>query len=519
MTKLLNNRYQVLDVLGGGGFSTTFLVEDTHMPSRRRCVLKQLKPVSMEPSIQTLVQERFQREAAILETLGDLSDQIPRLYAYFTEANQYYLVQELITGRTLAEVVQTQGPLSEATVLDILLSLLPIIDLIHQRGIIHRDIKPENIILRDQDGKPVLIDFGAVKETLGTVINPQGEPTSSVVIGTPGFMATEQSRGFPTYASDLYSLGLTAIYLLTGKFPHELNIDPQTSQLRWHQSVLNLSPGLAVVLDRSINLAARDRYASAPDFLQALRDSMIKVDPVPLVPSPSYPPAVPPSPPQPRVPPTDLSVTVEPEVASEGFTPKKVGILSAIALASAVLSFVAVQQLWPVMTDLLAGRTDEPSSTPSVPSESPSVTPEVSPSSTPEVSPSPTSEVSASPTPEVSPSETPKVLPPPTGQFAAVAYSIPTGTYGYGFRYTSRAAAEQRALKECNERTPAQDCQALFWFQDACGSLARATSGAYGWAWDKQIQGSEQEALKQCTSYGGTDCQILLNLCSDRVIQ
>ena len=276
MTQLLNNRYQVLDVLGGGGFSTTFLVEDTHMPSRRRCVLKQLKPVSMDPSIQTLVQERFQREAAILETLGEVSDQIPRLHAYFTEAHQYYLVQELIVGHTLAEVVQAQGALSEATVLDMLLSLLPVIELIHQRGIIHRDIKPENIILRDQDGKPVLIDFGAVKETLGTVVNAQGQPTSSVVIGTPGFMAMEQSRGFPTYASDLYSLGLTAIYLLTGKFPHELNIDPQTSQLRWHQSILSLSPGLAAVLDRAISLVARDRYPTAAAFGQALRDSSIK---------------------------------------------------------------------------------------------------------------------------------------------------------------------------------------------------------------------------------------------------
>lgn len=516
MTKLLNNRYQVLDVLGGGGFSTTFLVEDTHMPSRRRCVLKQLKPVSVEPSIQTLVQERFQREAAILETLGDLSDQIPRLYAYFTEANQYYLVQELIAGRTLAEVVQTQGALNEATVLDILLSLLPIIDLIHQRGIIHRDIKPENIILRDQDGKPVLIDFGAVKETLGTVVNAQGEPTGSVVIGTPGFMATEQSRGFPTYASDLYSLGLTAIYLLTGKFPHELDIDPQTSQLRWHQSVLNVSPSLAAVLDRSINLAARDRYASAPDFLQALRHSTIKVEPIVPTPSPSYPPEALPSasyPVQSGVPPTDLSANLDTETTAEGFTPKKVGILSAIAVASAAFSFVVVQQLWPVMAGLFAGRTEDPSPTPT------EISPGVSPRVTPEASPGETPEVSPSPTPDVSPSSTPKTLPPPTGQFAAIAYSVPTGTYGYGFRYTSRAAAEQRALQECNQRVPAQDCQALFWFQDACGSLARAPSGAYGWAWDQQIQDSEREALKQCTSYGGTDCQILLNLCSDRVIQ
>lgn len=504
MTKLLNNRYQVLDVLGGGGFSTTFLVEDTHMPSRRRCVLKQLKPVSVDPSIQTLVQERFQREAAILETLGDVSDQIPRLYAYFTEAHQYYLVQELIEGRTLAEVIQTQQALSEATVLDILMRLLPIIDLIHQRGIIHRDIKPENIILRSQDGKPVLIDFGAVKETLGTVVNDQGQPTSSVVIGTPGFMATEQSRGFPTYASDLYSLGLTAIYLLTGKFPHELNIDPQTSQLRWHQSVLNVSPGFATVLDRSINLAARDRYASAPDFLQALRESTIKpvADVVVPPPGPILPVYTDPLPVvQPEVLPTDIAdPTLEPSL---GFTPKKVGILSAIALASAVVSFVAVQQLWPVMAGLLAGRTEDPDPT--------EISPGVSPSETPDVTPSPTPDITPSPTPEASP--------PVESQFAAIAYSIPTGIYGYGLRYPSQAEAEKRALQECNQRAPAKDCQALFWFKNACGSVVRATSGAYGWAWSEDIQVAEQEARKQCSSFGGTDCKILLNLCSDRVIQ
>lgn len=508
MTKLLNNRYQVLEVLGGGGFSTTFLVEDTHMPSRRRCVLKQLKPVSVDPSIQTLVQDRFQREAAILETLGELSSQIPSLYAYFTEANQYYLVQELVTGRTLAEVVQSQGALSEPAVLNILLSLLPIIDLIHNRGIIHRDIKPENIILRDQDSQPVLIDFGAVKETIGTVVNPQGEPTSSVVIGTPGFMSTEQSRGFPTYASDLYSLGLTAIYLLTGRFPHELNIDPQTSQLRWHQSVPNVSPDLATVLDRSINLAARDRYPTAPDFLQALRDSSLKTvtdrEPVPPLPPPSGPsPALPNTYPS-GVPPTDFVTNVAMETPqSEGLTPKRVGILSAIAVATAVISFVAIQELWPLMDNLFADRTADPTPVPGViPRVLPSDTPAASPSSEP-VTPSP----AASSTPSTE------------SEFAAIAYSIPTGTYGYGFRFTTQKAAEARALKECNQRVKAQDCQALFAFENACGSLARSTAGVYGWAWSEQIQLAETESLQQCESHGGTDCKILLRLCSDRVIQ
>ena len=508
MTKLLNNRYQVLDVLGGGGFSTTFLVEDTHMPSRRRCVLKQLKPVSVDPSIQALVQDRFRREAAILETLGELSGQIPSLYAYFTEANQYYLVQELVTGRTLAEVVQAQGALSETAVLNILLSLLPIIDLIHNRGIIHRDIKPENIILRDQDSQPVLIDFGAVKETLGTVVNPQGEPTSSVVIGTPGFMSTEQSRGFPTYASDLYSLGLTAIYLLTGRLPHELNIDPQTSQLRWHQSVPNVSPGLAAVLDRSINLAARDRYPTAPDFLYALRDSGLQTvtdqEPSPPVPSPvtsSAPPTPLPNPYPSGVPPTDFVTNVAMETPqSEGMTPKRVGILSGIAVATAAISFVAIQELWPWMDSMVTDRTIDPTPVPdAIPSVSPS---DVLPSSDPG-------------TPSPGASSTPAT----ESEFAAIAYSIPTGTYGYGFRFTTQTAAEDRALQECNQRVKAQDCQALFAFENACGSLARSTSGVYGWAKSEKIQLAETESLKQCEGHGGTDCQVLLRLCSDRVIQ
>lgn len=361
------------------------------MPSRRRCVLKQLKPVSVDPSIQTLVQERFQREAAILETLGELSDQIPRLYAYFTEAHQYYLVQELITGRTLAEIVQAQGPLSETAVLNILLSLLPIIDLIHQRGIIHRDIKPENIMVRDQDGKPVLIDFGAVKETLGTVVNAQGQPMSSVVIGTPGFMSTEQSRGFPTYASDLYSLGLTAIYLLTGKFPHELEIDPQTSQLRWHPDVLQISPGLAVVLDRAIGLVARDRYATATEFLQALHSPTIHSG----TQTPFTYPEVPPVPEGGSIHPTFsdppgerlLPTNIAPDSPTT-FTPKKVGILSGIAVVSAVVSFVAVQQMWPLIEGLFALRQVDP--TP-VPTETiPSVSPNVSPSPDIAATPSPT---------------------------------------------------------------------------------------------------------------------------------
>ena len=273
MTTLLNNRYQTIQVLGAGGFSETFLAEDTYMPSRRRCVIKKIKPVTNDPQMYQLVQKRFQREAATLESLGEGSDQIPKLYAYFSENGQFYLVQEWIQGQTLTSMMAAVGSLSETAVREILVSLLPVLDYVHSKGIIHRDIKPDNIILRHSNGKPVLIDFGAVKETMATVVNPQGQITHSIVLGTPGFMSPEQAAGRPTYASDLYSLGMTAIYLLTGLLPQELEIDEKTEEILWQRHALNVSPSLNEVLSKAIQYHPRDRYTTAIKMLEALHSS------------------------------------------------------------------------------------------------------------------------------------------------------------------------------------------------------------------------------------------------------
>ncbi|RCJ28549.1 serine/threonine protein kinase [Nostoc minutum NIES-26] len=272
MTTLLNNRYQVIQVLGAGGFGETFLAEDTHMPSRRRCVIKQLKPIANDPQTYQIIQQRFEREAATLEYLGESSDQIPKLYAYFSENGQFYLVQEWIYGQTLANIVETQGYTSETVVREILLSLLSVLDYVHSKGIIHRDIKPDNIILRTVDNKPVLIDFGAVKETIRSVVSAP-MPTRSLVIGTPGYMPSEQAVGRPVYATDIYSLGLTAIYLLTGKYPQELQTNQQTGEILWQNYAPNVSSQLAMVLNQAIKPQAGDRYSTASKMLYALKSA------------------------------------------------------------------------------------------------------------------------------------------------------------------------------------------------------------------------------------------------------
>jgi serine/threonine protein kinase, bacterial len=208
------NLYPIIKQLGNGGFGKTFLATNTLMPSRPYCVVKQLIPTSNDPHLQTLIQERFGKEGLVLESLGEQSNgMIPKLYAYFMEDGEFYLVQEYISGQTLLDRVRTHGLFTELQVRQLLTDILPTLTYVHGRGMVHRDIKPDNIMLRENSNKPVLIDFGAVKETMSTVETMSGNTGRSIVIGTPGFMPAEQVSGRPMFVSDIYALGLTSVYL------------------------------------------------------------------------------------------------------------------------------------------------------------------------------------------------------------------------------------------------------------------------------------------------------------------
>ncbi len=150
---------------------------------------------------------------------------------------------------------------------------MPVLEFVHSKRIIHRDIKPDNIILR-HDGKPVLIDFGAVRETMATIVNSQGSLTRSIIIGTPGYMPSEQAAGRAVYSSDLYSLGLTIIYLLSGKSPQQLETDSNTGEIIWESEVGNISPSLKTVINKAIAYHPRERFSRALEMLEVLQTAI-----------------------------------------------------------------------------------------------------------------------------------------------------------------------------------------------------------------------------------------------------
>jgi serine/threonine protein kinase, bacterial len=269
MSGLLNDRYKILGALGSGATGQTYLAEDTHLPFNPRRVVKLLKPTTSDPAIYNIIKERFLREAVVLERLGKESGQIPTLYDYFYENQNFYLVQDWVDGKTLAQEVQTRGPFGVNGVCQLLSSLLSVLEEVHAQGIIHRDIKPANVMLRGRDGKPVLIDFGAVKEIISTIVDEEGNPTSTVIIGTPGYMPPEQAAGEPAFASDLYSLGWTAIFLLTGKHPQQLQ-DSAAGPPSWRQYAPDVSPRLCDVLDKATRRLADQRYQTAAEMREAV---------------------------------------------------------------------------------------------------------------------------------------------------------------------------------------------------------------------------------------------------------
>lgn len=267
----LNGRYQILGTLGKGGFGATFAAADIGLPGTPICVVKQLRPATDDPAVFKMAKQLFEREAQTLGKVG-VHPQIPTLLGYFEENQEFYLVQEYVKGNNLHQEVKKNGAFSEEGVKQLLSELLPILTYIHSEKVIHRDIKPANLIRSQTDKRLVLIDFGAVKNDANSVLAASSSPQTALTnfaIGTAVFAPPEQMAMRPVYASDIYALGMTAIYLLTGMSLKDIECNHQTGEIDW-QKYVTVSDSFATVLRKMTELAIKYRYKSAAEVLDAL---------------------------------------------------------------------------------------------------------------------------------------------------------------------------------------------------------------------------------------------------------
>ncbi len=267
----LRGRYHIIKHLGSGGFGQTFLAEDRQLADNPLCVVKQLNPKSNDPETLQTARRLFEREAKALYQLGN-HPQIPQLMADFEEDEQFYLVQEFIEGSEIKQELPLSQPLSETQVIALCREILEILEFVHQQGVIHRDIKPSNLMRRKQDGKIVLIDFGAVKQVSAQISDREGQTTLTVAVGSPGYMPNEQLSGKPRFCSDIYAVGILGIQAITGLPACQLPEDPRTSEIIWRDRLpegAKVSAFLLNVLDKMVRYDYRQRYQTAAEALQA----------------------------------------------------------------------------------------------------------------------------------------------------------------------------------------------------------------------------------------------------------
>jgi formylglycine-generating enzyme required for sulfatase activity len=274
LTPLLENRYRVVEMLGRGGFSRTYLAEDTRRLNTK-CVIKHFFPApitKINPQLLEKSVNLFYQEAKRLLQLED-HPQIPNLFAYFEEDKQLYLVQQLIEGRTLLKELQEEGCFNQNKLISDLLDLIQILQFIHKIPVIHRDLKPENVIRRSKDGKLVLIDFGISKELTGTMNTKFG-----ITTGTPGYAPPEQMLcGESSTSSDLYSLGALSLHLLTGTHPFYL-YNPRDNCWLWKEQLqvkgIKISDELANIIDKLLS-DLPNRYKLAEEVMRDLNSLML----------------------------------------------------------------------------------------------------------------------------------------------------------------------------------------------------------------------------------------------------
>ncbi|NJK68468.1 MAG: protein kinase [Microcoleus sp. CSU_2_2] len=286
---LLKGRYRVFRTLGQNLAGRTFLAVDEDQPSGPRCVIQQFLGPEIVADGQKQQFRKFHASACALDELGK-HPQIPKLLASFELDGCQYLVQEYIDGRNLAAQLSEKGVFKEIHIWYLLSELLPVLQFVHDHQLIHRDIKPSNIIHRkplqtsaalaqkehlhswDEQSGLVLVDFGAA-----IPVN-SGPLKTDTVTGSAEYSAPEQIQGQAIGSSDIYSLGVTCIHLLTGMSTFDL-FDIKADSWAWRDYLkVPVSARLGRILDKMVHRETSKRYRSIEAIIKDMKHGPAPVD-------------------------------------------------------------------------------------------------------------------------------------------------------------------------------------------------------------------------------------------------
>ncbi|NET29369.1 protein kinase [Okeania sp. SIO1I7] len=275
---ILKERYQVIKPLGESVWSHTFLAIDQDKPSKPPCIIKEFVNLDDRKDLVFQGQEvipTFSCNPVQLDKIGK-HPQIPELLASVEHDGHRYLVQEYIEGRDLATELIEDGVFSEHKIWQILNQLLPVLEFIHDHHLIHGDIKPENIICRTKPGTNtqefVLVDFGVTISATGDLLS------IGSINGSAEYAAPEQTKGKVYPNSDIYSLGITCLHLLTMVSPFEL-FDIKADKWAWRDYLKHpISRHLGRILDKMVQRDHRQRYQSVAEVIKDIKYGPTPVD-------------------------------------------------------------------------------------------------------------------------------------------------------------------------------------------------------------------------------------------------
>jgi serine/threonine-protein kinase len=282
--RLLGGRYQFIQVLGSGKRRQTLLVADVHYPGHPKCLIKQFKLPTQNPTTLKFILSLLKKKLEVLEMVGR-HNHIPNTLASFQDLKHFYLVQEFIPGRSLAEDLVAGQPWPQQRVLLLLRDVLRVLVFVQDHGVIHSNLKPSNILRHQGDDRILVSDFGLLKEINWDVSTRETSYDSDSGDAQLAYVPLEQRQGSTRFCTDHYALGMIAVQALTGLSPRDLpdaaQPDLQDTVIRLLQQMGGVGINVASLIARMVNPEPDRRYQKAVAILSDLNRLVEEPEPTP----------------------------------------------------------------------------------------------------------------------------------------------------------------------------------------------------------------------------------------------